>query len=53
MVSLDRSASGDALMRSLAACGMFLLAFVLARHEADARLLLVCMLGGIITGYAA
>ena len=52
VVSLNRSASGEALMRLLAACGMFLLAFVLARREADARLLLACILA-IITGYAA
>ncbi len=52
VVSLNRSASGDALMRLLAACGMFLLAFLLAQREADARLLLVAILA-IITGYAA
>ncbi len=51
VVSLNRSASGEALMRLLAACGMFLLAFLLAQREADARLLLVAILV-IITGYA-
>lgn len=52
VVSLDRSGSGDALMRLLAACGMFLLAFVLARREGDARLLLGSILA-IVTAYAA
>lgn len=51
VVSLNRSASGDALMRLLAACGMFLLAFVLAQREARARQLLLAILA-IITGYA-
>ncbi len=52
VVSLDRSASGDALMRLLAASGMFILAFALARRESDARFLLAAILA-IITAYAA
>lgn len=51
VVSLNRSASADALMRLLAACGMFLLAFVLAQRETRARQLLVALLA-IVTGYA-
>lgn len=52
VVGLNRSAPFDALMRLLAACGMFLLAFALAQREAAARQLLLAMLA-IITGYAA
>lgn len=51
VVSLNRSASFDALMRLLAAVGMFLLAFALAQREAQARQLLMALLV-IITGYA-
>jgi O-antigen ligase len=51
VVSLNRSASFDALMRLLAACGMFLLAFALAQREAQARQQLLAILT-IITGYA-
>lgn len=52
VVSLNRSASFDALMRLLAACGMFLLAFALAQREAVARQLLMALLA-IVTAYAA
>lgn len=52
VVSLNRSASPDALMRLLAACGMFLLAFVLAQRESQARRMLNALLA-IITAYAA
>lgn len=52
VVSLDRSASGNALMRLLAASGMFVLAFALARRESDARFLLAAILA-VITAYAA
>lgn len=51
IVSLNRSASPDALMRLLAACGMFLLAFVLAQRESQARRLLNALLV-IVTAYA-
>lgn len=51
VVSLNRSASGDALLRLLAAVGMFVLAFALAQREAQARRLLMALLA-IITGYA-
>jgi O-antigen ligase len=51
VVSLNRSASFAALMRLLAACGMFLLAFALAQREAQARQLLLAILA-IITCYA-
>jgi O-antigen ligase len=51
VVSLNRSASFDALLRLLAACGMFVLAFALAQREAQARQLLMALLV-IITGYA-
>lgn len=51
VVSLNRSASADALLRLLAACGMFLLAFALAQREAQARQLLLAILA-IVTGYA-
>jgi O-antigen ligase len=51
VVSLNRSASFDALMRLLAACGMFLLAFALAQRETQARQLLTALLA-ITTGYA-
>jgi O-antigen ligase len=51
VVSLNRSASFDALMRLLAACGMFLLFFALAQREAQAQQLLLAILA-IITGYA-
>jgi O-antigen ligase len=51
VVSLNRSASFDALMRLLAAVGMFVLAFALAQRESQARRLLTVLLA-IITGYA-
>ena len=51
VVSLNRSASLDALLRLLAAVGMFVLAFALAQREAQARQLLMALLV-IITGYA-
>ena len=51
VVSLNRSASFDALMRLLAAVGMFVLAFALAQRERRARRLLMALLA-IITGYA-
>ena len=51
VVSLNRSASSDALMRLLAAVGMFVLAFALAQREAQARRLSTVLLA-IITGYA-
>ncbi len=52
VVSLNRSASFDALLRLLAACGMFLLAFALAQREAVARQLFLALLA-IVTAYAA
>lgn len=51
VVSLNRGASFDALMRLLAAVGMFVLAFALAQRESQARRLLTVLLA-IITGYA-
>ena len=51
VVSLNRSGSFEALMRLLAACGMFLLAFALAQRETQARQLLTAILA-ITTGYA-
>ena len=51
MVSLSRTAWYDALLRLLAACGMFLLAFALAQREAQARRLLYAILA-IVTAYA-
>ena len=51
VVSLNRGASFDALMRLLAAVGMFVLAFALAQREAQARRLSTVLLA-IITGYA-
>jgi O-antigen ligase len=51
VVSLNRSASFDALMRLLAAVGMFVLAFALAQRESQARRLSTVLLA-IITGYA-
>jgi O-antigen ligase len=51
-VSLDQSASFEALIRLLGACGMFLLAFVVAQREAQARQLLLAILV-IVTAYAA
>jgi O-antigen ligase len=52
VISLDRSASIDAVLRFLATAGMFLLAFVLGQHEALARQLLIALLA-IVTAYAA
>lgn len=52
VVSLNRSASPEALMRLLAGSGMFLLAFALAQRESEARRLLTTLLV-IITAYAA
>jgi O-antigen ligase len=51
-VSLNRSASFDALNRLLGTCGMFLLAFALAQRETQARQLLLAILA-IVTVYAA
>jgi O-antigen ligase len=51
VVSLSRTAWYDALLRLLAACGMFLLAFGLAQREAQARRLLQAILA-IVTTYA-
>jgi len=51
VVSLNRAASFDALMRLLAAVGMFVLAFALAQRESQARRLSTVLLA-IITGYA-
>jgi O-antigen ligase len=51
VVSLNKGASFDALMRLFAAVGMFVLAFALAQRESQARRLLTVLLA-IITGYA-
>jgi O-antigen ligase len=51
-VSLDQSASFDALTRFLGSCGMFLLVFALAQRETQARQLLLAILA-IVTAYAA
>ena len=51
VVSLSRTAWHDALLRLIAACGMFLLAFVLAQREAQARRLLHAVLA-IVVAYA-